>query len=204
MKKIIKNILLVFVICFTILSIAGLIFSMINHYNMMSEKVVPILNGEIDNEIIQRDKELYNGYKEEYGEDAPSTILSYFQGYALGEVNILEMQETFLIISGLIGISIGIILSLTEKSKIKEVLCFIVIGVILALIWTIIFHLTRNLPNTKFFEGFMDNFVDCIKEYGIYYILIYLFGYTLRYFINKKNTKKLNKELQNVKKEIVK
>ena len=191
MKKIIKNILIVFLICFAILNIGGLIFNKIGYYFVFREEVLPILNGEISNEMIEADRNLYNSYKEQYGENALSTTLAYFQGYVLGNNRVIEMQQTVLIISISIGISLGTIISLTEKSKIKEILIFIELGLGLALINTTYIHLTKGLS-----EYFLITMIEeCIIPYGIYYVLIYLVIYIIKFLVGKGNAKKLNNEL---------
>ena len=158
--------------------------------------IEPILEEEIGNEIIESDRELYDYYKELYGENAPITTLSYVQGYTVGTDNILRMQQTFLIISIVIGISLGIITSLTEKSKTKEILIFIVLGLGLALINTAYIYLTRN-----FVGSFLITLIeDCIFPYGIYYVLIYLVIYIIKFLIGKNTAQKLNNELMKRKK----
>ena len=192
----IENILIIFLISFTVLSIAGLIFSKASYYWSYYCMIEPILEEEIGNEIIESDRELYDYYKELYGENAPITTLSYVQGYTVGTDNILRMQQTFLIISIVIGISLGIITSLTEKSKTKEILIFIVLGLGLALINTAYIYLTRN-----FVGSFLITLIeDCIFPYGIYYVLIYLVIYIIKFLIGKNTAQKLNNELMKRKK----
>lgn len=197
MKKIIKNILITFTIIFTILNIMKFIYYIVNYNKLLKEEVLPIINGEISEEIIQNDNDLYNHYKERYGENAPSTTLAYMQGYFLGQSYILEAELAVLIISSILGIFIGTILSLAETSKMKEALKAFCIGLILAMVATTYIHFTRNLVGVSFLDGIEITFIeDIVKPYWIYYVLIYLIVYLIKYRIGKNKAKELNKEFK--------
>lgn len=202
MKKIIKNILVTFAIICTILNIVGFIFNNINYYSRLIEDVYYIKNIDNHQKLLENEKEFYNRYKEEYGKDSATTIIAHSQGYFMGQREILDVQLTILIISAFLSIAIGVIISLSEKSKIKQILLFIAIGVIIALLLTTYTYLTSNLSNENFIEEFTFIFVyDYIKPYGVYYIIGYIQIYVLKYFIAKNNAKILNFELKKRKEE---
>lgn len=200
MKRIIKNVLLVFVIMYTILNIVLYVVNIVSRNSMFKEIMTTYSskNSNIE-ECIKAEndmKEHIDMMKEIYGENAPMTVLLEFEGYIAGVNQIIYSQEAILIATLILSVTIGIILSLTEKSKSKAVVYFIAIGLLLSLLYTIYFHLTRNLPDTKFFEGFLETFIDSISSYGIYYVIIYLLMYIFRYRMDKKNIEELNKEIK--------
>lgn len=199
MKKFIKNTLLTFVIIYTILNLLFHVNIIILRTSMLNE-VVPLLgedrNVERSIELEEQSKEHIESRKEIYGENAPITTLLMFENYFMGMNQVLYGQEVIVIATLILSVAIAIILSLTEKSKIKAILYFILIGLVLAVLYTIYFHLTRNLPDSKFFDGFIENFMEIIGSYAIYYIAIYLLVYIGRYVIDKKKMKELNKEIE--------
>lgn len=200
MKKIIKNILITFTIIFTTLNIMTFVYYRVNYNKLLEKEVLPIIDGEISKEIIQSDNDLYNQYKEVYGENAPSTTLAYMQGYFLGQSYILEAELAVLIISAILGVFMGTIISLSETSKMKEGLKAFCIGLILAMVATTYIHFTRNLVGVSFLDGIERTFIDdIVKPYWIYYVLIYLIVYLIKYRICKNKAKELNKELNNKK-----
>lgn len=197
MKKFVKNILITFIIIFTILNVIAFIYYEVNYYNTLRKEVLPIINGEISETTIQEDSELYNRYKVLYGENAPSTMLAYMEGYFVAQGYILETELSVLIISIILGIFIGTIISLSETSKMKEALKAFCIGLIIAMVATTLIHLTRNLTGVNFLEGIERTFIDdIVRPYWLLYVVIYLIIYLIKYYIAKKNAKKLNKELK--------
>lgn len=202
MKKIIKNILLAFAIIFTMLNIVGFIFNNINYYSRLIEDIYYIKNIDNHQELLENEKQLYSRYKEEYGQDSPVTMIVHSQAYFMGQRDILDVQLTILIISAFLSIAIGVIISVSEKSKIKQILLFIAIGLIIVLLLTTYTYLTSDLSNENFIEKFAEILVyDYIKPYGVYYIIGYLVIYVIKYFIAKNNAKILNFELKKRKEE---
>lgn len=164
MKKIIKNILLAFAIIFTMLNIVGFIFNNINYYSRLIEDIYYIKNIDNHQELLENEKQLYSRYKEEYGQDSPVTMIVHSQAYFMGQRDILDVQLTILIISAFLSIAIGVIISVSEKSKIKQILLFIAIGLIIVLLLTTYTYLTSDLSNENFIEKFAEILVyDYIK-----------------------------------------
>jgi hypothetical protein len=199
MKRVIKNILIIFVIVFSILNIIGVILNKVNLNKTIHDYAIPLTNGEVTEDVKERENDNYNRYKERYGQDAPPTILSYFEGYAMGNGNYIQFEETILLFSAIVSLSVGIIASLTDKSKVvKELIIFIALGLIIAVLITVYIHLTRNLQNVEFLDGFGRTLIDdVIRTYGLIYIEVYLVVYVIKYLIGKNNAKKLNNEIKN-------
>lgn len=189
-KKIVKNILLLFVIIYTILNLAMYVYTVIDTRNFTLEMANRVR--ESDYEGLLTDEESSKGIKDIYGKEAQAMVIQSAQSYIRGATRVLEKGAVTIIISATLSIAIGIITSLTEKSKIKEILYFFLIGIILNLIYIAYF----NLLDTNFLEGFIDQFIWNIEDYGIYYIIIYIIIFIIRYFINKRNARKLNDELK--------
>lgn len=193
-KKIVKNILLLFVIIYTILNLAMYVYIVIDTRSFTLEMADRVRKS--DYEGLLTDEEISKSIKDIYGKEAQAMVIQSAQSYIIGATGVLEKGAVTIIISAALSIAIGIITSLTEKSKIKEILYFFLIGIILNLIYIAYFSLTRNLPDTNFLEGFIDQFIWNIEDYGIYYIIIYIIIFIIRYFINKRNASKLNDELK--------
>lgn len=189
-KKIVKNILLLFVIIYTILNLAMYVYTVIDTRNFTLEMANRVR--ESDYEGLLTDEETSKRIKDIYGKEAQAMVIQSAQSYIRGATGVLEKGAVIIIISATLSIAIGIITSLTEKSKIKEILYFFLIGIILNLIYIAYF----NLLDTNFLEGFIDQFIWNIEDYGIYYIIIYIIIFIIRYFINKRNARKLNDELK--------
>ena len=119
MKKFMKGMIVSFTIIFTILTILGFVYNKITYYKVFSEEIVPVLDGNITKEMKESEENFSSRFKEQYGKDAPSTILAYFQGYAMMEERAFEMQKYFLIFSILAAFVIEIAVSLTYKSMSK-------------------------------------------------------------------------------------
>lgn len=175
MKKIIKNILLTFIIIYTVLNLVLYIYSVISKYYT--------INKILTTEYIEENISL----------DATQIHLELLRSYIRGISTIIESQTILLILTAVLSIAIGIIISLTEKPKVKEILDFIIAGVILVLACAIIRCIGGEY---KEFEIF-DEIIDIINSFGIYYIVAYVGKIIYTYFKNKKSVKELNKELKN-------
>lgn len=201
-KKIIKNILLVFVIIYTILNLIGFAVNEIERRKLLYDTVIQMRPENITMEIYEELEQTAEGKiemlremfsNEESNVPVPATQLAMVQMYITGAGNILEIQIFILICSICLSIAIGIIISLEEKSRVKHILIFILLGLILSTIGALLL----GVSNEKFFETFLENFLDTIQRYGIYYILIYMVTFLTRYFVSKNKTNKLNEELKN-------
>lgn len=198
MKKIVKNILLVFMIIYTILNILLCMLSKVS-VNIAENANNIILNGnryEDGNIVFEEnlDSEI-SEMKSEYGEDTPVLLIKYIDGYLSGTTELLEREITVLIISIILGIAIGAVISSTKKYKIKELLYFIIIGLVSNLALTTYMCIAGVFNNE--YVNFIDLFIYNIQDYSLYYTIIYLLIYVYRYYIDKKTTKKINEELKN-------
>lgn len=201
-KKIIKNILLAFVIVYTILNLIGFAVTEIGRRKVLYDTVNQMrpenrtmeMYEELEQNAegqIERLREMFSN--EESNVPVPATQLAMVQMYMMGAGYIQEIQIFILICSICLSIAIGIIISLEEKSRVKHILIFILLGLILSTIGALL----RGVSNENFFDTFLENFLDTMQRYGIYYILIYIVTFLTRYFVNKNKTNKLNEELKN-------
>lgn len=194
-KKTMKNILLLFIIIYTILSLAMYVYNVVNVRIFAMEMAVRIRYN--DYEGLSTDEEITDRIKKEYGEEAPAVAVQSAQSYAVGANSVLEKETTIILVSTISSIAIGIIVTLTGRSKSKEILYFLLIGTIIDLICTIPFYLKGNLSSTNFFNGFIEDFIYNIQHYAIYYVIVYIVIFIGLYFIRKRNADKLNGELKN-------
>ena len=196
MKKIIKNTLLSFVIIFTILNLMFYTFSIISKYYMindvLNEYTGENINVEESIEIEKSAKGFIEQMRHIYGENAPATELAMLNNYIMGMNHILGGQLTILIVTLILSITIGTILSLTEKSKTKELLHFITGGILCVLLYTTIMYITGEYKDFKIFESVIETINSC----GIYYIVAYLVKIVYTYSKNKKSVKELNRVIE--------
>lgn len=197
MKKIIKNILLTFVIVFTILNLSFYTYKIISKYYMIND-ILAIYIGENRDVLASTDAEenakaFIERMRYSYGEDVPATQLAMLSNYTMGMNEILEVQTVLLMVTVILSIAIGIILSLTEKSKIKELFHFITGALLLVLLYTTIMYITGEYKGLSIFEAI----IETINSSVIYYIVAYLGKIVYTYWKNKKSVKELNKELKN-------
>jgi len=192
MKTIIKNILLSFVIIFMILSIISFAFNYAVKYFYLLDTFPFVTNGEITEQVIEAENNLYNYYKTIFGENAPVATLAYFQGSWSGMSQVLDTQFTTFIASGLLGICIGLILSLSENSKIKDILIFIFITVLVLFLCILYIYAQYTFAE----GGLIGAVIECfVMPYWIYYLVIYILLYIIKFFIGKNKAKKLNQSL---------
>lgn len=175
MRKIIKNILLTFIIIYTILNLMFYIYSIISKYYIINKILT---NGYIEKNINLEDTQIQ---------------VEMLRNYTMGMSRIIEGETVLLIVTAILSITIGIIISLTEKPKVKEILDFILTGIILVLLCTIIRYMRGEYNEFKIFE----EIIDIINSFGIYYIVAYVGKIIYIYGKNKKSVKELNKELKN-------
>ncbi len=196
MKKIIKNILLTFVIIYTVSNLILYASNLILKYSIVNE-ALNIYTGENRNseEIVEAEngaKYIIEHFKEIYGDDIPGIALLHLQGYTMGMNLILERQTLILLIALILSVTIGIIVSLTEKSKIKEVLYFILGAILFILLITVYMMLVKEYQGMNFIEAS----IETIGDYTVYYIIGYLVIFIYRYYLKKKEVNELNKEIK--------
>lgn len=171
MKKVVKDAILVFMICFTLLSIVEFVASKIYMgygVNMFMQEF------EIDT----------NNLPEQKVELTYSEFAAW--AHVLGGFAISQQYFIF-IFSAFLGISTSIIRYLKERFLLREILIFFAIG--LALIF--IYSLIQTIEMGFSMDLFLDEIIFCITDYGIYYVVIYFVIYAIRYTLGKKDAKKL-------------
>lgn len=197
MKKIIKNTLITFIIIYTVLNLVFYTFSIISKYYMINDLLTEYTGENRDvlasTEAEENAKAFIERMRYSYGEDVPATQLAMLSNYTMGMNRILEVQTILLIVTVILSIAIGIILSLTEKSKVKELLHFITGALLLVLLYTTIMYITGEYKGLSIFEAI----IETINSSVIYYIVAYLVKIIYTYCKNKKSVKELNKELEN-------
>lgn len=107
--KIIKSVLLSIVISYMVLNLIGIVMEKTEYRARISNYVLPITQGKITEEHTKTDEEMVKEIKQKYGENAPTAILAYAQGYFTAQEQIINMQEMLIGISIIGGIIIAII-----------------------------------------------------------------------------------------------
>ena len=197
MKKFIKNILLSFIIVYSILNLLLFVNFMILKSSMLREVVGLYLSEDRDIEAcVQLEQDTLgqiNEIKELYGEEVPATGLVGIRQLMIGVEVITGHQLGILIMASILGVAIGTIIHLKEESKMKEILYFVVIGIIFILICMGYSYVMGEFRDTNIFEAFGET----IDIYGLWYIIGYMLVYIFRIYKDKKKVKELNKELEN-------
>ena len=171
MKKFVKDTVLVFMICFTLLSIVGFVVGKIR----MAYGVNMFINEfQIDTNSLYEQKIALN-----YSEFAGWT--NVLGGFAISQ------QYFILIFSAFLGISTSIIRYLKEEFLLREIVMFFAIGIALIFIYSLIQTIEMGFSLDIFF----DEIIFCITDYGIHYVVIYFAIYAIRYILGKKDAKKL-------------
>lgn len=196
MKNFIKNALLSFVIVYTILNVVLFINFMVLKNSMLREVVSLYLSEDRDIEACAQLEQdtlgQINEIKELYGEEVPATGLVGIRQLMIGMEVISGQQLGILIMASILSVAIGIILSLTEKPKTKELLCFITGGILCILLCTTWMYVIGEYKGFNILEAIIET-----MPVGIYYIIAYIVKIVYRYCKDKKNVKELNKELEN-------
>ena len=203
-KKVIKNILISFAVVYSILNLIAFGMEQISRrkelYDVMNDMKAENRTMEVYKQYDEMAQEQIDRLKETFEENeksevpVPGTFLALYQYYIMGGNQLFEIELLVLTSSICISIVIGIIISLSEKSKTKHVLSFILIGIIL---FNVIEIIEIGVPQEHVIENYIENFIRIISQYGIYYIAIYSAAFLGRYFIIKRKTNELNNELKN-------
>lgn len=108
-KQFVKAILLSIIICYVILNLIGIAQIRAQYKTKMNDYVLPIIQGNITEDVSKADEDMANDLKQQYGENMPTNLLSYAQGYFVGQNEIIVMQEMLIGISVIAGILAGIV-----------------------------------------------------------------------------------------------
>ena len=125
MKKYIKNIMFLIVICYALLNLVGLVM-LRKEYTERSNEAAVLTSGQVTNEIIESNNKMEESYKDLYGSNSPLLLVSYYNGYFIGQIYVIQMQQTIIGVSIVLGIISGSILTViikyrnNKKEKIKS------------------------------------------------------------------------------------
>lgn len=180
MKNVIKNMFLCFTIIFSIIIICYTIYN----YNITRDITNNIVNKsnsiQINEEIISLQENI--------------SLLDFLKlNYYNGKVGIFYEIFNIVIISSIISVLLGTIISIKEYPKTRYFLYFILGNIIYNTIFSIIIHgiyLKNNIQLT-FFECFYESIKNTLLNYIIFFIIIN--GVIV--LIKKVRIKKLNNEL---------
>ena len=180
MKKIIKNIFCSIVIIYFIISIIYLVYNY-NIVQNITDSTIPITNStQMHDETISLEENV-----------TISQLLKL--NYYNGGMKILYDISNIVIISIIIGIILGSIISLKENHKAKWILYFIFGDFLYNTIFAIVIQgiYLKDKIRLNFFECFFES----LKNNFITYILIFLVIMGIILLIKKVDVKVLNKEL---------
>ena len=177
MKKFLKNAIISFLIIFFILSIINLVFQVIQHYFVVTPQII---------ELAESVKE--NGIS---GEESYQMLASV---YAAGHGGKIQIQTMILIISILVSVTIGLILTFEEKSKFR-IICYYMLGMLVVGVippmFNIFYYLDFSVVN------FIEEVFYFLENTWIWYTLVFSIFYIIKITISNKKTKELNEILKN-------
>lgn len=177
-KRMLKNSFISIIIIYILISGIYKANLIISTYNIINE----FYNMSETEKINMKDK-----YIEEFNSN-PKNIIHYNPICSFTKILINSMKIS-LEISLLFGIGIGIVVSLNEKSKLKNILSFIAFTMLI-LIVKFLYEII------KYGDDFsVDRIFFIIIDSKRYFLIIYLVFFTTKYFFSKIKTKELNKEL---------
>lgn len=178
MKKRLKIIIFSIVIIYFIFSIGNLIFNYLTYKNILNS--IDLSNSNI--EKIETESPL------SFSELLKLSRLS-------GTADIIYQQMFLIFISIILGISIGIVYTLKEFSKIRYLLYFILGYIIYTLaLFIIAYFSTKDLElNTLSIYSYIAN------HFLLIYILFFIILLIINFIIGKVQIKKLNNKLNNSK-----
>ena len=124
-KGFIKLVLLSIVVIYAILNLTSIVLVKNENKEKLNNYILPITQGIITENNIKTDTEMKEELIKRYGENTPTTIISYAQGYFIGQSEIIKNQEIIIGISLIVGIIVAIVIKIikriiTTKSKDKK------------------------------------------------------------------------------------
>ena len=174
MKKILKNIALSIIIIYFILSIIFLVKQVIYEYTVVIPGIIQIA------EEVSR--------KEISGEESYQLLASVYQA---GYGDKIEIQVSVLVVSLILGILIGLVMTFEDKSKLRLFLKYIA-GLLIIALYSALFEAFEY----KDFSEFFYDILTVIDDIWKLYTLAFAVGYAIKIYINNKKTKELNKILK--------
>lgn len=166
MKKFIKNTILTILIIYFILNLVYIIELVIKHYGIMNQ--IDKVSKQVATEITTTDE--------------MQQALASFYYYGYGDK--IEMQVGMIGLSTILGITVGVIITTEEKSRIKLILNYFLGLLVIPLIITIFYM----YEDTSFFSELLYN----IESIWKWYTLVFALLYAIKIYISNKDVKKLN------------
>lgn len=180
MKRFFKNMSFIILITCFILNIVNLIASARYQYSV----VIPGLM-ELAEEVKQ---------KGVTGEEAYELIPSV---YYISNGNQIAIQAGSIGLSVFLGITLGMIITFEEKSKIRVIIIYL-LGLLLTSLAPTIYEAIYYMNFNNFFDD-IGYYLDTI---WIWYTLIFFIIYTIKIYANNRKTRELNEILNEKQKQI--
>lgn len=173
MKKFLKNAVLIMLVSCFIFNIVNLLWMYVEHCKVVQE-IMDIAK--------QRNEEIITM---EEGYELLASV------YSAGFGNKVAIEAGIIVISLVLGITIGMIITFEEKSKLRVVIIYI-----LGLFITTLVPTMREVIYYMSFETFFDDIIYYLDNTWKWYTLAFFIIYTIKIYINNKKTKELNKVLR--------
>ena len=180
MKRFFKNMLFIMLITCFILNIVNLIASARYQYSV----VIPGLM-ELAEEVKQ---------KGVTGEEAYELIPSV---YYISNGNQIARQAGIIGLSVFLGITLGMIVTFEDKSKIRVIIIYL-LGLLLTSLVPTIYNVIYYMD----FNNFFDDIMCYLEIIWRWYSLVFFIIYTVKIYINNRRTRELNKILNKKQKQI--
>lgn len=174
MKKFFKNAIIIMLVSCFIFNIINLIWLHIEHYTILQN-------------IVETAKELSK--QTITGQETYQVLASFYQ---VGYGNKMAIQTGIILLSILLGITIGLVITFEEKSKIRVLLMYL-FGLLLT-------SLVPTICESIYYVDLRYFFNDIIYYLEItwkWYTLVFILMYAIKIYIDNKKTKKLNEILNN-------
>ena len=174
MKKFFKNAIIIMLVSCFIFNIINLVWLHIERYTIL-QNIVEVAE-ELSKQSIT-------------GQEAYQTLASFYQA---GYGNKMVIQIGIIILSIVLGITIGMVITFEEKSKIRVLIIYL-LGLLLT-------SLVPTICESIYYMDFSYFFNDIIYYFEItwkWYTLIFIIIYAIKIYINNKKTRKLNEILKN-------
>ena len=176
MKKFFKNALLIMLVSSFIFNVLNLILQHIRFHTGVLE-LADIIRQINSGEIV-----IENTY------DGINQLLA--SSYYMLAGNNLAIQTWIVVLSIVLGITVGMIITFEEKSKIRVVIIYIV-----GLLLTILAPTMSEVIYYMSFQTFFDDMLYYLKSVWKWYTLVFFIMYTIKIYINIRKTRELNEIL---------
>lgn len=174
MKKFLKNAIIIMLVSCFIFNIINLVWLQIERYAIL-QNIVKVAEG-LSGQTLT-------------GQEAYQTLASFYQA---GYGNKMAIQTGIILLSIILGITIGMVITFEEKSKIRILIIYL-LGLFLTSLIPTICESIYYADLSYFFTSIIYYFEITWKWYTLIFILIY----AIKIYINNKKTRKLNEMLKN-------